>query len=191
LGQTLNQRDKIDGVLRDVPLRTARLAESLPKLTGDLTKLLRETKHLKSVAEALAQIRESLDAAADKWPGVKLALEHTAKILKASADRLDHIVKNRAEYEASVKQSTELAETFSRAVPLITDQVSIQLAEQEKSLRDLELSLDEAGETIPAFRQSSLDVLRAGRLLLAIVTIAIALHGLFLLVDNWRMRKTA
>lgn len=189
LGKTLAQQDKLDPLLRDIPTRTARLAESVPKITGDLAKVLRETKHLRDVSASLKQANLGLTAAVAQWPELRKSLKQTAKVLRTSAEQLDRVVAHRDEYEASVKQSTELAETFALMVPLITDQLDSQLKEQEKTLNDLELSLDEVSDTVPTFKRSALDLLTTGRVLIWLIAAAVGLHGGFLLAENWR--KTA
>jgi uncharacterized protein (DUF3084 family) len=189
LGKTLEQQNKLEPLLRDIPTRTAGLAEAVPMITGDLAKVLRETKQLRNVAASLKDAQKGLDAAAGKWPELRQSLKQTAKVLRSSAEQLDRVVAHRDDYEASVKQSTELAETFSLMVPLLTDQLDADLGEQEKTLRDLESSLDDVGNSVPTFKRSALDLLTTGRLLLWLTAAAVGLHGGFLLVENWRVRQ--
>jgi DNA repair ATPase RecN len=162
----------------------------VPKITGDLATVLRETKKLSEVAASLKEAQKGLDAAAGKWPELQKSLKQTAKVLHSSAEQLDRVVAHRDDYEASVKQSTELAETFALMVPLLTDQLDSNLAEQEKSLRDLESSLNDVGNSVPTFKRGALDLLTTGRLLLWLTAAAVGLHGGLLLAENRRKKAS-
>jgi len=188
LDQVLKQQDVLDPLLRDIPTRTTKLAQDLPKLTQDLAKVLHETSHLREIASALKQTQSALDSATNNWPEFRAGLKQSAKLLKTSADQLDRVVDNRDEYESSVRQSTELADTFAEMVPLITEQLSAQLGEQEKSLLDLEGSLDDMGNTVPTYKRSALEMLRVSRWLIWLATAALGLHGIMLVVENARRR---
>jgi chromosome segregation ATPase len=188
LGQTLKQQDKLEPLLRDMPTRTAKVAEGLPKLSQQFAKLLRGTEKLRELSAALRQAQKGIDTAIAHWPELRQSLKQSAALLRASSAQLDRALQNREDYEAALKQSTELAETFARMAPLFTEQITTQLGEQEKSLADLEKSLDEVGDTMPAYRRSAVDVLTAGRLLAWLVAAVIGLHGGFLLVENGRQR---
>lgn len=188
LGRTLAQQDKLDPLLRDIPTRTAALAEALPKLAGELAKVLRDTQKLRDVSAALKQAQAGIDGGIARWPDVQRSMRQSARVLRTSSEQLDRVVRNREDYEASVRQSTELADTFAAMAPLITDQVSVQLGEQEKSLGDLEKSLDEVGDAVPAFKQSAVQALTIGRALLYLMAGAVAAHGVFVLGDSRRSR---
>ncbi|MFL5339793.1 MAG: hypothetical protein ACJ8F7_06455 [Gemmataceae bacterium] len=188
LGQALQQQDKLEELLRDMPSRTARIAEDLPKLSRLFAKMLRDTGKLRDVAKALRQAQKGIDSAVANWPDLRRSLRQTAILLKASSDQLDRALQSRDEYEATMRQTTDLADTFARMAPLFTEQVSSRLGEQEKSLNDLERSLDEVGDTIPAFRRSAVDVVTAGRILAWMMAAVVALHGAFLLAENYRRR---
>jgi DNA repair exonuclease SbcCD ATPase subunit len=190
LGQALKQQDKLEPLLRDVPTRTAKLAEDLPKLGQEFAKLLRETKRLSEVAASLRQAQKGIDATVARWPDLRRGLTRTSELLSASGEQLDRVLKNRSEYETGLTQSTELAETFARTAPFFATQFTTQLAEQERSLADLEKSLDDVGSTLPAYKSSATDLVAAGRLLAWLAAAMAALHGTFLLTENLR-RKPA
>ena len=188
LGQALKQQDKLEPLLRDVPARTAKLAEDLPKLGQEFAKLLRETKRLSDVAASLRQAQKGIDATVSRWPDLRQGMKRTSDLLSASGDQLDRVLKNRTEYETGLAQSTELAETFARTAPLFTAQITTQLAEQERSLADLEKSLDDVGDTLPAYKVSATDLVAAGRLLAWLAATIAALHGAFMIAENLRKK---
>src|SRR5262245_16287827 len=191
LGQTLKQQDKLELLLRDIPERTAKLADDLPRLAREVAKLLRETKQLHAVAEALRVAQKGIDATVAQWPEWRKGMKQTSALLKTSAKQLDKVIENRAEYEASLNQSTELAETFARMVPLMAEQVSSQLDEQEGSLSDLEKNLDEMGDSFPEMKRSAMDLVSAGRVLAWLFAGIVGLHGAFLLAENGRRKPLA
>ncbi len=189
LDQVLKQQDLLDPLLRDIPARTAKLAQDLPKLTQDLAKVLHETSHLREIAEALKQTQSALDATSKNWPEFRSGIKQSAKLLQTSADQLDRVVANRDDYESSVRQSTELADTFAEMVPLITEQLSAQLGEQEKSLLELESSLDDMGSTVPTYKRGAIEMLQVSHWLIWLATAALGLHGTMLVVENVRRTK--
>jgi len=186
LGQALKQQDQIEALLRDMPQRTAKIAEDLPKLGRLFARLLRDAGRLRDVSASLRQAQKGIDTAVARWPDLRKSLRQTATLLKASSAQLDKALQNRKEYEATLKQSTELADTFALMAPLFTEQVTTQLGEQERSLADLEKSLDDVGDTLPAFHRSAVDVVTAGRILAWLVAVIVGLHGGFLLGENAR-----
>lgn len=184
LGKTLQQQDKLDAILRDLPGRMAALLESIPRISQEMAQVLKQTAHLGSVSIALKETQKGLDAVAKQWPAVRDGLRQTAELLRLSAGQLDHVVKNKDQYAAALDQSTELAETFARMTPLVAQQVTAQLEEQEASLGSLETSIDQAADTIPDMKASTLDVLLAGRILAWLVAIIFGMHGVLMLVEN-------
>lgn len=189
LGQTLKQQDKLEPLLRDIPTRTAKIADDLPRLLKEFSKVLRETRQLREVANALRQAQRGIDTAAERWPDLRVSLKRTADLLRTSSQQLDHVVKHRTEYEQALQQNTELAEDIAHTVPLFTRQLTTQLEEQERSLGDLETSLDEVGDTIPPFKKNAMDVLAAGRLLAGLFAAIVGLHGVYTLRDGLRRRS--
>jgi len=190
LGQTLKQQDKLEPLLRDIPVRTAKIAEDLPNLLKELAKILRETKQLKEVSATLRQAQKGIESAVVHWPELRTSLKRTADLLRASSQQLDRVVQNKSEYEQAVRQNTELAESFAESLPLFTRQLTTQLEEQERSLADLESSLDEVGDTIPAYKKNAMDVLGAGKVLGFLVAAIIGIHGAYVLSDGLK-RKTS
>jgi septation ring formation regulator EzrA len=188
LGQTLKQRDKLEPLMRDIPVRTARLAEDLPKLGKDLAKLLRETKQLKEVSAALRQAQKGIESAVSHWPNLRANMKRTSDLLKMSSRQLDQAIQHRQEYEAALQQSTDLAETFALTAPMLVQQIETQMAEQERSLTDLEKSLDDVGDSIPTYKSSAMELAFAGRLLAFLIAGLVGLHATFVTTNEWRKR---
>jgi len=188
LGQALKQRDKLEPLLKDIPLRTAQLAEDLPKLGKELAKLLRETKHLKEVSTALRQAQKGIDTTVARWPDLRTNLKRTSELLKLSSQQLNYALQHREEYEAALEESTELAENFATMTPLLIQQIDAQMEEQQRTLTDLETSLDDVGDSIPSYKHSAMDLVFAGRLLAFLFAGLVGLHGAFVAVSEWRKR---
>src|SRR5579885_3249239 len=134
LGVALKQQDKVEGLLRDVPEHTARLAEELPKLTADLSRILRETERLKEVAAMLRQAQKGVDAAVAKWPQLKTNLSKASTLLRATKGQLHDALERRGDYEAALKQSIVLAESFATLLPVYLESLDLQLRQQEQGL---------------------------------------------------------
>jgi ABC-type transporter Mla subunit MlaD len=186
LGQALKQQDQMESLLRDMPARTAKVAQDLPKLGRLFARLLRDTDRLRELSASLRQAQKGIDNAVAHWPDLRKSLRQSANLLKASSAQLEKALQNRNEYELTVKESTELADTFAHMAPLFVEQVTTQLSEQEHSLSDLERSLDEVGDTIPPLRRSAVDVITAGRLLAWLMALVVGLHGGFTISDQIR-----
>src|SRR5262245_25088189 len=63
LANALQQQDKVEPLLKNVPEHATRLAESLPKVGADLSRILRDTEKLKDVASSLRQAQKGIDSA--------------------------------------------------------------------------------------------------------------------------------
>jgi methyl-accepting chemotaxis protein len=182
LGAALRQRDKIEPLLKDVPDHVGRLAESLPKFSDDLARILRDTRHLRDVAGALRQAEKGIDDAVARWPEIRKMLARSAVLLKSTRDQLDLTLEHRDEFDGQLQQTTTLAETFAALLPLFTAHLGEQLQEQEQGLDDLGDSIGEFGAAIPLYAQSVSDLLRTARWLIWLVAGTVALHGAYLTI---------
>lgn len=180
LGNALKQQDKLEPLLKEMPAHVARLAEGLPKLSSDLSRILRDTKHLQEAATALRRTQKGIETTLARWPEVQKMLSRSAVLLRSTRKQLEHTLEHRDEYDASLKQSVALAESFAAMLPLFTDHLAGQLAEQEEGLDHLGRSIDDFGSSIPAYARTATDLLLAGRLLLWVVAGLVGLHGLVL-----------
>jgi methyl-accepting chemotaxis protein len=180
LAAALKDQDKLEALLRDVPDHSARLAEQLPKMTAELSKLLRETKHLKEVAALLRQAQKGIEMAVSHWPELRKTLAQSATVLRETQRQLQQTLEHRQEYEAALKQTIVLTEAFTTLLPLFTQQLDAQLREQERGLDDLGKSIDEVGESLPPTMQSTVQLMRTARLLVWLVAGIVGLHGIYL-----------
>jgi uncharacterized phage infection (PIP) family protein YhgE len=183
LGTALQQQEKVEPLLKDVPEHAARLAEELPRLGEELSKVLRDTARLKEVAAVLREAQKAIDAAVAQWPQLRQGLTRSATVLRAAQKQLQYALDHRAEYEASVEQTLLLSRTFASALPLLTEQLEAELQTQEDSLTQLGAGIDEVSAVLPACSDSAAYVLQTTRLLLALVALIFGVHGLYLIVD--------
>jgi hypothetical protein len=183
LAMALKQQDKLELVLKSVPEHSARLAEELPKLTGDLSRILRETERLKEVAVTLRQAQKGVDNAAAKWPELKANLSKASTLLRATQLQVREALDRRQEYEAALKQSIVLAESFATLLPIYLESLDRQLEEQERGLDDLGRGLDDVGAAIPEYARVTHGLVGTARLLAWLVAGIVLLHGVYLVVS--------
>jgi flagellar biosynthesis chaperone FliJ len=178
LTAALRQRDKIEPLLKDAPAHAARFADDLPRLAGDLARMLRDARRLNEVADALRQAQKGIQTVVDRWPELRLTLTRSAKLLKVTRDQLTQVLDHRQNYEAARQQSMLLGESFATMLPLFTDQLDGELQDQEQALTELSHSIDDVGDTLPAFAQTTAHMLQLGRWLLWLLAGMALAHGL-------------
>ncbi len=83
LGPALRQQDQAEGLLKDAPEHAARLADELPKLSADLSKVLRDTKRLQEASDLLRKAQKGLATATVRWPALRKTLTDSARLLRA------------------------------------------------------------------------------------------------------------
>jgi hypothetical protein len=181
LDSALKQQEKLEPLLKNIPLHAARLAEELPQVGGDLARILRETARLKEVAALLRQAQKSVDSAVERWPQLRTNLSKSSVLLRATQKQLRTALRQRKEYEAAARQTLILTDTFAGALPFLTEQVEEHLIQQEESLAQLGDSLDEVSAAMPACSQTASRLLVTTRLLLSLVAGMIALHAIYVL----------
>ena len=191
LGTALNQQGKVEALLKNVPEHAARLADDLPRLGADLSKVLRETKHLKDVAALLREAQKGVDAAVTRWPELRKTLRQSATLLRTTQAQLKNALAHRAEYEQAMDQTVVLARTFSAALPLMTEELEDQLREQEESLQNLGDSIDQTSAVLPEWDRTASRVLETTRLLLCLMGAIFTLHGAYLTVTSWGRPRAA
>ncbi len=178
LGLALKQQDQLEPLLRSVPEQAARLAEEVPKLASDLSRLLRETGQLKEVVGLMRQGEKSLDRAIERWPQMQTSLAKAAEVLRTTQRQLSVAVDNKDEYEGAVKLGALLAQALTDTLPLFAEQLETDLSQHEHALEELHDNLARVRESIPAFTEGAVHVVGLGRLLLALVGGIFLLHGL-------------
>lgn len=183
LGMALKHQDQIEPLLKQAPENAARLAEELPKVGTNLAKILRDTDRLKEVAASLRQAQRGLDAATERWPELRKTLARSATLLRLTQQQLDQALKNREQYEAAMKQTVVLADTFAELLPQFTQNLDRQLAQQETALDDLGQNLDDVADVIPAYGNTTSNLVQTVRLLLWLVAGMVCLHGVYLVLS--------
>jgi chromosome segregation ATPase len=184
LGLALEQQDKVEPLLKDVPAHAARLVEELPKLGGDLSRILRDTGRLKEVAAALRQAQKGIEAAVARWPELRLTLTRLAALLTATRDQLSQALLHRQEYEKAMQQTINLADDFASLLPLLSDQLDCRLDEEDQALEEMGQALGEVSEALPAYAQTTATLLHTGHLLAWLVAAIIGLHGCYLIAGS-------
>jgi uncharacterized phage infection (PIP) family protein YhgE len=180
LGQAVKNREKLEPVLKSGPENAARLAEELPRLGNDLARVLRDTGQLKEVAAMLRQAEKHLTTSAARWPDLQKNLSRSATLLRTTQAQLKQALGKRKDYEASLKHTDTLVRSFSAALPLFTDQLEVDLTDQEQSLHQLRTSIDEVSNVLPEAGTTAARVLSTSRLLLGLVACIFFLHGAYL-----------
>jgi chromosome segregation ATPase len=155
LGKAIKEQEQLEGLLKSIPGHTARLAQELPALTSDLSKVLRETAQLKEVAAALRQTEKGMEKAVEKWPGLRKGLRESAAVLRMTQTQLDKTLASQAKHRAVLDRTLDLADVLAKLLPLYLDQLERHLIEQEQSLASLGESLDEVRATIPVWGETT------------------------------------
>ena len=191
LGNVLDQQDKVESLLKDIPTHAARLADELPRLGSDLSKVLRETKHLKEVAGLLREAQQGVETAQARWPELRKTLGQSATLLRAAQAQMKTALEHRDDYDKAMKQTLVLSRTLSAALPLLTEQMEDQLQEQEDSLKNLGDSIDQTGAVLPEWDRTASRVLFTTRLLLCLMGAIFGLHGVYQMAGTWGRRPGA
>jgi hypothetical protein len=97
--------------------------------------------------------------------------------------QMDHALQHRKEYEAAREQTVVLTEAVATTLPLVTNQLRDQLADQEQALTELGESVEEVSAAVPVYAQATTGVLRTCRLLIWLVAAIVGLHGAYLVLS--------
>jgi hypothetical protein len=183
LALALKHRKKLEPLLKEMPDHAQRLAENLPRVGQDLAQVLRETDQLKDMAGALRKARKGLNTVAKGMPDFRTVFAKSATVLRTMQKQLDRVLLDRGDYQKAMHETVVLAEAFALTLPFLTDQLLVQLAEEEKALGDLEHSIDDVGEMLPAYGQLTGKFVEIGRFLAWLIAAGIALHGSYLVLS--------
>ena len=181
ISTALEQQDKLEPLLKRLPQHLALLAEELPRMTKELAKVLRETSRLAEVAKALRQAEKSMTQASANWPELRLGLEKSATLLRATRKQMQSALVHRDEYEQTLLQTVELTTMFAKSLPLMLEEVDTGLEQQQVSLDELGDSIDKVTESLPVMAESASRLLTTTRYLLGLFAAALALHAVILL----------
>jgi uncharacterized phage infection (PIP) family protein YhgE len=189
LAAALKQQDKVEPLLKNVPEQAARLADELPKLGADLSRVLRDTEKLKDLAESLRQAQKGVEGAVTRWPELRKTLSRSATLLKSAQQQLHNVVEHRRDYEQAVGDTIALTEEFADRLPQFTHTLDGQLREQEQSFDQLGQSIDEVGAALPVYARTASRLAQATRLLLWLVAAVVGLHGAYLIMSGGLGRR--
>jgi hypothetical protein len=180
LALALKQQDQLEALLKNVPEHAARLADELPRLASSLSKILRDTARLKEVGRLLRQTEKGVEIALERWPELRKNLGRSSVLLRHTQEQLKHVLTHRAEYEASLQHTLVLSRTFSSALPLLTEQLEMELDDQEQALANLGDSIEDVNATLPGYGRTATQILQTTRLLLVLMAAIFGLHGAYL-----------
>jgi uncharacterized phage infection (PIP) family protein YhgE len=189
LAKALKQQDKVESLLKNVPEHAARLADQLPKLASDLSQILRDTSRLKEVGKLLRQTEQGIETAVEHWPELRKNLGRSSVLLRNTQSQLKHVLTHRTEYEASLEHTLVLSRTFSAALPLLTEQLEMELDDQEQALTNLDESIADVRESLPGVARNASNILQTTRLLLVLMSAIFALHGSHLVLSSRLARR--
>ncbi len=181
LAAALQQQDKVEGLLKSVPEYAAHLTEQLPQLADALAKILRDTARLKEVGKLLRQTQKGIDNAIGRWPELRKNLGRSSVLLRNTQNQLNYVLTHRDEYEASLQHTLLLSRTISASLPLLTEQLEMELDDQEAALTNLDDSINEVRESLPGFARGASNILQTTRLLLLLLAAIFGLHGGYLI----------
>lgn len=189
LAAALKQQVQVEALLKSVPEHAARLSDQLPLLATALSKILRDTSKLQEVGKLLRQTHTSIDTAMKRWPELRKNLGRSAVLLRNTQSQLKHVLTHRAEYEASLQHTLVLSRTLSAALPLLTEQLEMELSDQEQALSNLDDSINDVRESLPHYGYGAINILHTTRLLLLLMAAIFGLHGGYLVVSSRMGRR--
>ena len=76
-----------------------------------------------------------------------------------------------------------LSRTFSSALPLLTEQLEIELDDQEQALTNLGDSINDVNAALPGCARSASSILQTTQMLLLLMAAIFALHGGYLMLS--------
>lgn len=191
LASALKQQDKVEGLLKSVPENAARLTDQLPQLADSLSKILRDTSRLKEVGKLLRQAQTGIDNAVTRWPELRKNLGRSSLLLRNTQGQLDYVLTHRTEYEASLQHTLTLSRTISAALPLLSEQLEMELDDQERALTSLDDSINDVRESLPGLARGASNILQTTRMLLLLLAAIFGLHGGYLIVGARLGRRFA
>jgi exonuclease VII small subunit len=170
-------------------LQTNQLDERLPKLSREISELLRATERLPVLATDLRTARSEIEQSLNGWPAFVDTLNRSTAALTGSRQKLDAVLAQREQYEHAVRTGQQLLESTEDIVQSYTTKFDVRLGEQEYSLGQMEHGLAEVNEALPAVAQSTNDSLRSIRWVAYLLGGLIGIHGLFLTAEGIRRRR--
>ncbi len=178
LDSALEQQEKIEPLLKDLPNQIATLADALPRFGADLAGILRETGRIKSTATALRQAEDHVNSVVANWPKLQRSLGQGAKLLRASQQQLDLVIKNRSTYEQAIHETVALTMAFGEMIAALKSQLNARLDEEDQILRDMEIACQDTANTIPGTQRTAARTLQIARWTFWVVAMIPFCYGL-------------
>src|SRR5262249_9849503 len=169
--------------LKGVPEQADHLADQLPDLAASVARILRDTSRLKEIGKLLRQTRQAVEAAVERWPELRKNLGRSAVLLRATQGQLKNVLTHRDDYEASLQNTLVLSRTFSAALPLLTEQLEMELDDQEQALSNLGDSINDVNAALPGCARGASNILQTTKLLLILMAAIFGLHGGYLMLS--------
>jgi hypothetical protein len=181
LATALKYRAEVEPLLNNMPQNAQRLADRLPQVAQDVSRVLRQTAHLKEIARGLQNVHRQIEKTAARWPEFRSVLTGSSRLLTTMRRQLDQALAERGEYQKAINRTALLAESFGSLLPPLTDHLTGQLTEEDQVLGDLGTGLEEVSRMVPAYGAMTARFLAVGRFLAWLVAAIVALHGIYLI----------
>lgn len=181
LGKALKNQDQVDALLKRVPEQAALLADRLPGMASSLAKALRDTAHLDKLANALRKAKELLDLCSLRLPDIRRSMKSTLEVLQAIHKGFRLTLENPVQFREGLERTLNIAQSFSRSLPLFLGQLEQDLQQQEESLVHLEKGIDDVARLLPEASLWAVRMIQFTRLLLTLGAIIFGLHGIYLI----------
>lgn len=167
------------------------LEKSTDALAKDLAAVLKDTGKLEGVAKALRKAQQELRASAKNWPSLKKTILGSASLLQATRLQLDQALQQRKHYENAVEQTAHLGEGFAAMLPLLSEQMVMQLDEQDRSLYGLSQSLAEVGDSMASYGEIGGRLVATVRMLVWLMALLVTLHAIYRCAGLWKRARAA
>jgi DNA repair ATPase RecN len=181
LDYAMKQHARVEPSLKKLPQQAAQLAEDLPRLGQDLTAVLKETARFRDVATALRKAQQELESSARVWPKLQKTVHASASLLQAASQQLDDALEQQGDYDKALERSITVGDGVAALVPVLTEEMLLQLDEQERSLDGLGESLGEVGSIMSGYSVTGGELVDTARLLVWLMAVLVALHCCYLL----------
>ena len=186
----VTQDGKNSPLLKDLPAHLSGLAEELPRLSANLSRVLNDTKSLRDLAAALRRAEIGFDVAVARWPDLKRLLGRSADLLRSARGQLDFTLEHRHEYEAALQQTVSLADAFASMLPLMTEHLDQRLREQVGPGR-AGPGIDDFSDVLPETAPDGADAADAARRAAVLVAAGVVAARRVDLIWASRMHATA
>jgi hypothetical protein len=165
--------------LKELPKQAAELAKDLPKLGQDLADVLKVAGKLRDVVKSLRKAQQDLKTSAKDWPKLQETVLASANILQSARKQLDAALDQRKPYESTMDRVTTLADGIASLLPVLSQQMIMQVEEQDRFLYDLSNNLGETGESVSKWGTVLGQLAETGRWLAWLTALVVTLHAVY------------